>query len=63
MLTALSCVVTAEGMSELDPSHFNLFLLRNLLDADTCANLKTELALFPTTQAPVYIEGSEGGDS
>ena len=47
-------------MSELDPSHFNLFLLRNFLDAGTCANLKSELALSPTTQAPVYIEGSEG---
>jgi SM-20-related protein len=41
-------------------AHFNLFLLRNFLDADTCANLKAELAGAPTTQAPVYIEGAEG---
>ena len=47
-------------MSQLDPAHFNLFLLRNFLDADTCAKLKTELNLSPTTQAPVYIQGSEG---
>src|SRR5918993_5963855 len=47
-------------MSELGPSHFNLFLLRNFLDAGTCANLKTELNLSPTTQAPVYIQGTEG---
>ena len=43
-----------------DPAHFNLFLLRNFLDADACANLKAELCLSPTTQAPVYIEGTEG---
>ncbi len=46
-------------MSQLDPAHFDLFLLRNFLDADTCAKLKTELNLSPTTQAPVYIQGSE----
>jgi len=43
-----------------DPAHFNLFLLRNFLDADACANLKAELRLSPTTPAPVYIEGTEG---
>ena len=43
-----------------DPAHFNLFLLRNFLDADACASLKAELNLAPTTQAPVYIEGTEG---
>ena len=43
-----------------DPAHFNLFLLRNFLDADACANLKAELNQSPTTQAPVYIEGTEG---
>ena len=43
-----------------DPAHFNLFLLRNFLDADACANLKAELNESPTTQAPVYIEGTEG---
>jgi len=48
-------------MPELDgPAHFNLFLLRNFLDADSCASLRAELALAPTTQAPVYIEGTEG---
>jgi SM-20-related protein len=47
-------------MPELDAAHFNLFLLRNFLDVGTCAQLKTELRLSPTTQAPVYIEGSEG---
>lgn len=44
----------------LDPAHFNLFLLRNFLDADACANLKAELIESPTTRAPVYIEGTEG---
>ena len=43
-----------------DPAHFNLFLLRNFLNADACANLKAELNESPTTQAPVYIEGTEG---
>lgn len=48
-------------MPESDGSaHFNLFLLRNFLDADTCASLRAELVLAPTTQAPVYIEGAEG---
>jgi predicted 2-oxoglutarate/Fe(II)-dependent dioxygenase YbiX len=48
-------------MPEAVPAtHFNLFLLRNFLDAEACANLKTELAESPTTQAPVYIQGTEG---
>ena len=48
-------------MPESDGSaHFNLFLLRNFLDPDSCASLREELALAPTTQAPVYIEGAEG---
>src|SRR5215216_2404200 len=42
------------------PAHFNLFLLRNFLDTHACANLKAELNQSPTTQAPVYIEGTEG---
>jgi len=42
------------------PVHFNLFLLPNFLDADSCASLTSELILAPTTQAPVYIEGAEG---
>ena len=41
-------------------AHFNLFLLRNFLDADTCAKLRAELTEAPTTQAPVYIQGTEG---
>jgi SM-20-related protein len=44
----------------VSPAHFNLFLLPNFLDAETCANLRTELSSAPTTQAPVYIQGSEG---
>lgn len=48
-------------MSQPAPAaHFNLFLLRNFLDADMCARLRTELSEAPTTQAPVYIQGSEG---
>ena len=48
-------------MPEAVPAtHFNLFLLRNFLDAEACANLKAELAESPTTQAPVYIQGTEG---
>ena len=48
-------------MPESDgPAHFHLFLLRNFLDPDSCASLRAELALAPTTQAPVYIEGAEG---
>lgn len=41
-------------------THFNLFLLRNFMDAEACANLRAELAASPTTQAPVYIQGTEG---
>jgi SM-20-related protein len=48
-------------MSQTAPAaHFNLFLLRNFLDAETCAKLRTELIEAPTTQAPVYIQGTEG---
>jgi len=48
-------------MQELDPvTHFDLFLLRNFLDAETCANLLMEVNSSPTTQAPVYIEGTPG---
>ena len=48
-------------MSQTAPAaHFNLFLLRNFLDAETCAQLRAELSEAPTTQAPVYIQGSEG---
>jgi len=41
-------------------AHFNLFLLPDFLDAATCASLKAELIDSPTTQAPVYIQGTEG---
>ena len=41
-------------------AHFHLFLLRNFLDAGACAKLRAELLESPTTQAPVYIEGTEG---
>ncbi len=41
-------------------AHFNLFLLPNFLDAESCARLREELAIAPTTQAPVYIEGTPG---
>ena len=48
-------------MPEAVPAtHFNLFLLRNFMDPEACANLKAELAESPTTQAPVYIQGTEG---
>lgn len=48
-------------MSQPAPAtHFNLFLLRNFLDAETCAHLRAELSEAPTTQAPVYIQGTEG---
>jgi predicted 2-oxoglutarate/Fe(II)-dependent dioxygenase YbiX len=48
-------------MPEAVPAtHFNLFLLRNFLDSETCAKLRAELIESPTTQAPVYIQGTEG---
>ena len=48
-------------MQEFDPvAHFGLFLNRDFLDAETCANLLVEVNSSPTTQAPVYIEGTEG---
>ena len=44
-----------------DPvAHFGLFLNRDFLDAEACANLLVEVNSSPTTQAPVYIEGTEG---
>lgn len=47
-------------MSQPAPAaHFNLFLLRNFLNAEMCATLREELIEAPTTQAPVYIQGSE----
>jgi SM-20-related protein len=48
-------------MQALDPAaHFGLFLNRNFLAAEACAKLLAEVNSSPTTQAPVYIEGTEG---
>ena len=48
-------------MPEATPAtHFNLFLLRSFMDAEACAKLRAELAESPTTQAPVYVQGTEG---
>lgn len=47
-------------MSELNASHFNLFLRREFLDAAACAELRTEMCSSPITQAPVYIQGESG---
>ena len=47
-------------MFELNASHFNLFLLKNFLDASACAELRTEMCSSPITQAPVYIQGESG---
>ncbi len=47
-------------MPELSASHFDLFLLRNFLDATACAQLIEEMCSSPITQAPVYIQGAEG---
>jgi len=36
----------------------SLFLLHGFLDAETCANLREEAFVSPTTKAPVYMHGS-----
>lgn len=42
-----------------DPAvHFDLFLRRQFIDPETCARIIAEARFAPTTQAPVYIEGS-----
>ena len=46
-------------MAELSASHFNLYLAPNFFDAGECARLIAALRPSPTTQAPVYIEGSD----
>lgn len=44
----------------LDPSvETSLFLLHGFLDAETCANLRREGLVSPTTKAPVYMAGAE----
>ena len=40
------------------PADLNLYFAHNFLDHDTCADLKREAQHAVTTQAPVYIEGS-----
>jgi len=46
-------------MADLSASHFNLYLAPNFFDAAECARLLAALRPSPTTQAPVYIEGSD----
>lgn len=46
-------------MTDSDPvAEFGLFLRRQFIDAETCARIIAEIRSAPTTQAPVYIEGS-----
>jgi SM-20-related protein len=46
-------------MGDLNPpADLKLYLARDFLDVHTCANLRDEALHVPTTQAPVYIEGS-----
>lgn len=40
------------------PANLKLCLVRNFLDQQTCADLRSEAQRVPTTPAPVYIEGS-----
>ena len=42
----------------LTAAHFSLFMMRDFLDPHACANIRSEAHSSPTTQAPVYIEGS-----
>jgi SM-20-related protein len=39
-------------------AEFGLFLRRQFIDPETCARIIAEARSAPTTQAPVYIEGS-----
>jgi SM-20-related protein len=39
-------------------THFGLFLRRQFIDPETCGRIIAEARCAPTTQAPVYIEGS-----
>ena len=46
-------------MTTSDPTaEFGLFLRRQFIDPETCARIIAEIRSAPTTQAPVYIEGS-----
>jgi SM-20-related protein len=51
--------MVAFSMIELSAKNFNLFTLRNFLEAQTCRDLIDEARSAPTTRAPVYIRGSE----
>lgn len=46
-------------MPQLTASSFNLFTVRNFLDAQTCRDLIEEARSAPTTRAPVYVKGSD----
>jgi SM-20-related protein len=46
-------------MLEVTVARFNVFTVRNFLDAQTCRGLIDEARNVPTTRAPVYIRGSE----
>jgi SM-20-related protein len=56
---ALSMLRTKNAMTTSDPAAaFGLFLRRQFIDPETCARIIAEIRSAPTTQAPVYIEGS-----
>lgn len=42
----------------LTAGHFSLFMKRDFLNSHACASIRSEAYSSPTTQAPVYIEGS-----
>lgn len=46
------------GTANSPPANLKLYLIRDFLDLRTCADLRNEARHVPTTQAPVYIEGS-----
>ena len=46
------------GMIDSDQHNAWLYLARDFLDLRTCADLMNEADHAPTTQAPVYLEGS-----
>lgn len=46
------------GTGDSPPASLKLCLVRDFLDLRTCADLRNEARHVPTTQAPVYIEGS-----
>jgi SM-20-related protein len=51
--------VRMQVSKQLEPiTETSLFLLHGFLDAETCANLRQEGLVSPTTKAPVYLQGS-----